>query len=69
MKREPCQFNDATSVGFEKNSKTLEVEFRNGAIYQFFGVPEDVVAALLGKAGTETSLLQLIKGKYRFSKV
>jgi KTSC domain-containing protein len=56
-------------VGFEKNSKTLEVEFRNGAIYQFFGVPEDVVAALLGKAGPASSLLQLIKGKYRFSKI
>jgi hypothetical protein len=45
------------------------VEFRDGAVYQFFGVTEEAVTALLEKAGPESSLLKIIKGKYRFSKI
>jgi hypothetical protein len=47
----------------------LEVELRDGGVYQFFGVTEDAVAALLGKAEPETSLLKIIKGKYRFARI
>ena len=36
MKRQPVSSSRISSVGWENN--TLEVQFRDGAIYQYFGV-------------------------------
>nr|WP_203729905.1 KTSC domain-containing protein [Streptomyces sp. SID12501] len=38
------------SVGYESNSGTLEVQFRNGSTYQYAGVPEAVFSGLMNAA-------------------
>jgi len=35
------------SVGYDRETSTLEVEFRGGGVYQYFGVPETVYDGLL----------------------
>ncbi|MGH9891236.1 MAG: KTSC domain-containing protein [bacterium] len=38
------------SVGYDAASQTLEIEFRSGRVYQYFGVPEHVYSGLMGAA-------------------
>ena len=40
MERQSVSSSNIASIGYDVNSSTLEVEFLNGAIYQYFNVPE-----------------------------
>ncbi len=35
------------AIGYDANSKTLEVQFRNGGIFQYFAVPVTVYDRLI----------------------
>lgn len=39
MIRTPVGSSSLTSVGYDADNLILEVEFRNGKIYQYLGVP------------------------------
>ena len=47
MKRTPVQSSNLLSVGYDSDTQTLEIEFRDGGIYQYYGVPEMVYRQLL----------------------
>jgi hypothetical protein len=36
--REPMSSTNVASVGYDEQSETLEVEFANGSVYQYFNV-------------------------------
>lgn len=40
MKRSRIASTSLESIGYDPDSKTLEVEFAGGAVYQYLGVPE-----------------------------
>ena len=40
MKREPVRSSAIYAVGFDPQSRTLEVEFTNGRVYRYVDVPE-----------------------------
>lgn len=40
MEREAVTSSNLVSVGYEADTETLEVEFKNGLIYQYFNVPQ-----------------------------
>lgn len=54
MQRQPVTSSNLASVGYEDASATLEVEFVDGGIYQYFSVPSQVHAGLMaaGSHGT-----------------
>ena len=39
MNRVPVSSSNIASVGYDATSQLLEVEFKNGATYQYFDVP------------------------------
>jgi KTSC domain len=39
MERTPVQSSNIVSVGYDSSVETLEVEFKSGAVYQYFNVP------------------------------
>jgi hypothetical protein len=39
VRREPVESTSVTSVGYDPRSATLEIEFANGGVYQYFAVP------------------------------
>ena len=41
MHRQPVDSSNLRSVGYDAATKTLEVEFRSGAVYQYSGVDEE----------------------------
>lgn len=42
MDRIPVSSSSISSVGYDSSSSVLEVEFANGSVYQYFGVPQNV---------------------------
>lgn len=48
MDRISVASSNVAAVGYEQTSSTLEVEFKNGSVYQYFNVPPDHFHALSG---------------------
>ena len=47
MRRQPVESSAIISVGYEKESQILELEFHSGEIYRYSDVPEMVYQGLL----------------------
>jgi hypothetical protein len=47
MNRIPISSSNLRSVGYDEASATLEVEFRDGGVYQYYDVPESRYAGLM----------------------
>jgi hypothetical protein len=45
--REPVSSTHLRSVGYDEGTRTLEVEFQNGKVYEYRGVGSEVHAALV----------------------
>lgn len=69
MKRDSVQSSNIASIGYDENSATLEIEFLNGGVYQYFDVPKNVYDEIMAASSHGQYLAQNIKGRFRFSKV
>lgn len=69
MKRIPVSSSNVASIGYDPKTHTLEVEFQNGNVYQYFDVPQDVYDAFNGAESTGKFLNSQIKGCYRYARV
>lgn len=61
--------SNVSAVGYDDSSSTLQVEFNNGATYQYFDVPERIYLCLRDAGSVGGYLAANIKGVYRYSKV
>ena len=61
MERVPVDSSNVASVGYDIASSTLEIEFTNGAIYQYSGVPEYEYTGLMSASSKGSYLNQHIK--------
>lgn len=61
MKRIPVQSNNLASVGYDKTTSTLEVEFTNGNVYQYLDVPIHAYEGLMVAASKGRYLNETIK--------
>lgn len=69
MERESVTSSNIASIGYDKGSETLEIEFLNGSLYQYFDIPEHVYDELMASDSHGQYLARNIKGNYRYSKV
>lgn len=69
MERTSVQSSNIASIGYDTQSETLEIEFLNGSVYQYFDVPERIYEELMGADSHGSYLAHNIKGVYRYSKV
>lgn len=69
MERYDVASSNIRSVGYDKASDTLEVEFLNGSIYQYFNVPETEFDRLMQQSSKGRYLNTYIKNHYPFSRV
>lgn len=65
MERQFVESSLATSIGYDPNNSTLEIEFKsNGQIWQYFDVPENVYHEMMnGSIGSY--FIANIRGKYQ----
>jgi hypothetical protein len=69
MNRTPVASSNIASIGYDPRNLTLEVEFTDGSIYQYFDVPEAVYQEFM-RAGSKGKFLHAnIKGSYRYVKL
>ena len=67
MKRLPVESSLAKSVGYDRNTSILEIEFRSGEVWQYHHVPEKVYLEMIsGSIGRY--FLAHIKGQYSESR-
>lgn len=70
MEREPVGSVTVASVGYDAESLTLEVEFTNGRIYQYFGIPAEIHAEMMASSSKGRFLdSQIKKANYPFSRI
>lgn len=68
MERKPVSSSNISSIGYDANTQTLEVEFNNGNIYQYFDVPQNLYDGLMAADSKGQFLSTQIKGNYRYAK-
>jgi KTSC domain len=69
MEREYVQSSNLKSIGYDSNSSTLEVEFNNGAIWQYYDVLESTYYELKSASSVGKYFNANIKGSHSESQV
>ena len=69
MHRTPVSSSNVASVGYDPNTLTLEVEFKDGSVYQYFDVPETVYQELMRASSVGQFIHSNIRNNYRYAKV
>ena len=66
MERQAVTSSNVASVGYDAETETLEVEFNNGSVYQYLGVPVIVHAELITASSIGRYLNTFVKGTYAY---
>ena len=69
MNRTPVNSSNINSIGYDPSSETLEVQFNDGSVYQYFEVAIYDYDGLLNASSKGKYLNQYIKGTYEFERV
>lgn len=69
MKRVAVVSSNLREVGYDPASSTLEVQFIDGRVYQYFDVPERVYRELLAASSVGQFFHREIRGEYRYARV
>jgi hypothetical protein len=69
MDRNYVTSSNVRSIGYDPTSGTLEVEFNNSFVYQYYGVPTHVYEALMAAPSKGQFINSQIKNMYGFSRV
>jgi hypothetical protein len=62
--RLPVTSTSIRSIGFDPDTKTLEIEFPDGQIYEYFGVAENVFIRLTSATSVGSEFNMFIRGRY-----
>ncbi len=69
MRREPVDSTNIASVGYDPATGLLEVEFHGGRIYQYNGVPQDVVDNLFSAVSKGGYFARNIRMSYPYRRI
>jgi hypothetical protein len=69
MERQPVKSSNIHSIGYELATRTLEVEYNAGGIYQYLNLSERLHTALMQASSKGTYLSERIKNRYRCKKI
>ncbi len=69
MRREPVDSHALRSVGYDRDTKTLELEFISGAVYRYFELSEFTYRALMRAGSKGRFFVSSIDGRYKCEEV
>ena len=69
LERTPVTSSNIGAIGYDSDSSTLEIEFNDGSVYQYDGVPEAEFDGLIDAASKGTYFNANIKHKYSYTKL
>ena len=68
MKRVKVDSSTILAIGYDMGGSLLEVEFKNGGVYQYKNVPISVTASMMASE-SKGKFFHKIKGDYEWEKV
>lgn len=69
MDRAQVSSTSIASIGYDEPSLTLEVEFLDASVYQYFDVPKNVYDELMSAGSHGQYLAQQVKGQFRYARM
>lgn len=70
MNRIPVSSSNLRAIGYDPDSRTLEVEFLDGGLYRYSGVPASVHAGLMSASSHGSYFdANIKKGGYPYTKL
>jgi hypothetical protein len=69
MQRTPVASTNLRAIGYDSDGQTLEVEFTNGSVYRYSGVPQDRYDALMSASSVGSYFNANIKNSYSYVKL
>jgi hypothetical protein len=70
MQRTQVSSSNLMSIGYDVDSKILEIEFLSRDIYQYFDIPKNIFQGLMNAASHGTYLdANIKKAGYRYRKI
>lgn len=70
MKREPVSSSSTISeIGYDPRTRVLEVLFKNGRLYQYFEVPQQLVDQLRRAGSVGQFFNSQVRDKYRYARL
>ena len=70
MKRHTVDSLEIISVGYDRDSKILEIEFHGNRIYQYKNVPEDIYGRLMNSGEmTDEFFAENIQYSYHYTRI
>jgi len=69
MTRTAVESEMMSSVGYEESTAILEVEFRNGSVYQYLDVPRERYNGLLAAVSKGRFFNTCVRGAFLFTRV
>jgi hypothetical protein len=62
------QSSNVARFGYDEETRVLKVEFKNGAVYDYYDLPEQVFNGMKSAPSVGQYLAQQIKGSYRYAR-
>jgi KTSC domain len=69
MKRQSVESSNIASVGYDKKTSTLEIEFHHGGVYQYYHVPEQTYNSFMSANSKGRFFYSNIKDVFAYKKV
>jgi hypothetical protein len=69
MNRDPVASSNLISVGYDEAAQTLEVEFSNGTVYQYYNVGSDLHDQFMRSPSKGQFLNTYIRSAYPYSRI
>lgn len=70
MERQYVSSSNISSIGYDPVNMVLEIEFLNGAVYQYYDVPQSIYDGLMAADSHGKFLAAYVKkGGYRYAQV
>ncbi|MCR9223982.1 MAG: KTSC domain-containing protein [Hyphomonas sp.] len=64
MERTPVQSSNLLEIGYDADTETLEVMFKNGGVYQYYNLPQHMYDQLMQAQSHGVFFNNEIKGHY-----
>lgn len=69
MKRERVNSSNLKSVGYDPTVQVLEIEFHDGSVYQYTGVPQTIHSELMRASSHGSYFHKNVREKYPYRKI
>lgn len=69
MERQGVSSSNIRSIGYDNSTSTLEVEFINGRIYQYYNVSESVFSSLMSASSHGQYLAANIVNNFKYKEL